>query len=103
MIYGQCMETMQTAQHLRQSAVTTSQPWLVEAALWLKWQHLGTASSSSQCAAWHPIAAMAPCGPGSSIVMSKYVKNTSKYVKYVNMLDVLSCFIAKLELTRIHS
>lgn len=32
-----------------QSAVTTSQPWLVEAALWLKWQHLGTASSSSQC------------------------------------------------------
>jgi len=31
-----------------QSAVTTQQPWLVEAALWLKWQHVGTASSSSQ-------------------------------------------------------
>lgn len=29
-------------------AITTTQPWLVEPALWLKWQHVGTASSSSQ-------------------------------------------------------
>ncbi|CAJ1421955.1 unnamed protein product [Effrenium voratum] len=28
---------------------TTMQPWLVEPALWLKWQHVGTASGTSQC------------------------------------------------------
>ncbi|CAE7618391.1 Kcnh5 [Symbiodinium pilosum] len=32
-----------------QQAVTTTQPWLVEAALWLKWLHVGTASSTTHC------------------------------------------------------
>ena len=36
--------------HARHQSISTTQPWLVEAALWLKWQHVGTCSSSSASA-----------------------------------------------------
>mmetsp|Transcript_45534 Transcript_45534/g.101796 ORF Transcript_45534/g.101796 Transcript_45534/m.101796 type:complete len:854 (-) Transcript_45534:35-2596(-) len=32
-----------------QQSVTTTQAWLVEAAIWLKWLHVGTASSTTHC------------------------------------------------------
>ncbi len=35
---------------MRHQSISTTQPWLVEASLWLKWQHVGTASSSSASA-----------------------------------------------------
>ena len=45
----QDVEALSIGEHQRQQAVTTTQPWLVEAALWLKWLHVGTASSTTHC------------------------------------------------------